>query len=324
MEMMSLRKLLVPMVFVCVALAVMPFVLGSTTLATELVVFALGALSATFLAGRVGLLSFGQGLFFGIGAYGTGMLSKLAELGSGVSISLSIALAVVVALGIGYLIVHRRGVYFVMLTLAFAQMGFFLMVAMSPFTGGENGLLDIPRTPLFAGLVTLSGPGQIYAFIAVIFVLALLVVLRVVRSPAGSVLAGIRENESRISALGYNPRLFKTFAFAFAGAIAALAGAMHTIFLGFVPPNVIEPEMSQTLLVMALIGGTGSPFGALVGSAFYVILGHFLSAFWPRWMIIVAVLLIVVVLFLRGGLIQAGQDLAKWISARRQRHDSRP
>ena len=319
-----MRKLLVPLGLVCAALAVMPFALGSTPLATELVVFALGALSATFLAGRVGLLSFGQGLFFGIGAYGTGMLSKLASLGTGVSIVLSVAAAAVVAMAVGYLIVHRRGVYFVMLTLAFAQMGFFLMVAFSPLTGGENGLLDIPRTPLFAGLVPLSSPGAIYAFIAVVFILALLVVLRVVRSPAGSVLAGTRENESRIAALGYNPRLYKTFAFAFAGAIAALAGAMHTVFLGFVPPNVIEPEMSQTLLVMALIGGTGSPFGALVGSAFYVILGHFLSAIWPRWMIIIALLLIVVVLFMRGGLLQAGQDIARWISARRHRHDGHP
>ena len=99
---------------------------------------------------------------------------------------------------------------------------------------------------------------------------------------------------------------------------------MHTVFLGFVPPNVIEPEMSQTLLVMALIGGTGSPFGALVGSAFYVILGHFLSAIWPRWMIIIALLLIVVVLFMRGGLLQAGQDVARWITGRRHRDDGRP
>ena len=197
-----MRKLLGPMALVCVVLAVMPFALGSTTLATELVVFALGALSATFLAGRVGLLSFGQGLFFGIGAYGTGMLSKLASMGTGVSIVLSVAGAAVVAMAVGYLIVHRRGVYFVMLTLAFAQMGFFLMVAFSPLTGGEHGLLDIPRTPLFAGLVPLSGPGVIYAFIAVVFILALLVVLRVVRSPAGSVLAGTREHESRIAALG--------------------------------------------------------------------------------------------------------------------------
>ena len=298
-----------PMLFVVLALVAMPFVLQSASLATEVVVFALGALSVTFLSGRVGLLSFGQGLFFGIGAYCSGMLAKLLGVETGASLIIGMLAAVLVGAAVGYVITRRKGVYFVMLTLAFAQMGFFVMTIFSSVTGGENGLLGIPRAPLFGGLVPLTGSDSIYAFIAVIYLLAFMAVWRVVHSPVGSVLAGIRENESRIEALGYNARRYKTFAFAFAGGVAGLAGGLHTTFLGFIPPNVIEPEMSQTLLVMAIIGGVGSPFGALLGSGFYVVLGHFLSSLWPRWMIVIGLLLIAVVLFLRGGLFEAGKTL---------------
>ncbi|TCT09660.1 branched-chain amino acid ABC transporter permease [Paralcaligenes ureilyticus] len=308
-----------PMLWVAVAVVVMPLVLQSTSLATEVLVFALGALSVTFLAGQIGLLSFGQGLFFGIGAYGSGMLAKLLSVGTSGSLLVGMLVAAAVGCVVGFMITHRKGVSFVMLTLAFAQMGFFIMTMFSSVTGGENGLLDIPRTPLLGGLFPLHDGYTIYVFIAFVYLIALMAVWRVVHSPAGSVLAGIRENESRIQALGYNARRYKAFAFAFAGAIAGLAGSLHTTFLGFVPPNVIQLEMSQQLLVMAIIGGTGSPFGALLGSMFYVVLSNVIASFWPRWMIIIALLLVTVVLFLRGGLLEIGQTIQKKLLKRTSR-----
>jgi len=285
-----------------VVLAALPFVLPSVTLASELVVFTVATLSCTFLLGLVGLLSFGQGLFFGIGAYGSALILLHTGQGSLSAIIAAAAVSSAAAAVIGFLTVRRRGVYFVMLTLAFAQMGYFAMLALKDVTGGENGLTGVPRPPVLGGVGALARPDAVYAFLAVMCFLALVLTQRIAASPLGSVLRAIRENDTRADALGYDVRLFKIAAFAFGGFLAGLAGAMHTIFLGLAPPNAIDLEMSERLVVMAIIGGTGSPMGALVGAAFYVLLADFLSTLWPRWLMIIAFLMIAVVLFLPNGL----------------------
>jgi len=287
---------------VAAALVALPFILPSVTLASELVVFAVATLSCAFLLGMVGLLSFGQGLFFGIGAYVSAIL--LREHGAA-TLPAVLAAALVAGTGAGLLAllaVRRRGVYFVMLTLAFAQMGYFAMLALRESTGGENGLTGVPRTPLLGGFGALAGPGAIYAFLAVLAFAAYALTQCVGASPFGSVLRAIRRNEARAEALGYDVRAFKVAAFAFAGLLAGLAGAMHTVFLGFAPPNVIDLEMSERLLVMAIIGGASAPAGAFLGAGFYLLLADFLSALWPRWLLLIGLLLIGIVLFLRDGL----------------------
>lgn len=285
-----------------VVLLVLPFVLHSPTMASELVVSAVGALSCSMLLGLAGLLSFGQGLYFGIGAYAAGLLLKTQAVGTIPAFVAGAVLAALAAAVLGFPSVRRRGIYFVMLTLAFAQMGYFAVLAMPSVTGGENGLPQVPTPPLLAGFGRLDNATAVYAALAVTCFLVFLAAQRIAASPFGSVLRAIRENEERADALGYNIRLFKIAAIALCGGIAGLAGAMQTTFLGFVPPNSIQLEMSERLLIMALIGGTGAPAGAFVGAAFYVILGDLLSAIWPRWMILIAVLLIGIVLFLRDGL----------------------
>lgn len=287
---------------IAAALVALPFVLPSVTLASEVVVFAVGALSCTFLLGMVGLLSFGQGLFFGIGAYASAVLLK----DHGIATLPAVA-AAACASGIGagllaLLAVRRQGVYFVMLTLAFAQMGYFAMLALKDLTGGENGLTGVPRPPLIGGLGTLPGPEAVYAFLAVFAFAVYLLVQRIGASPFGSVLRAIRQNEARAEALGYDVRRFKIAAFAMAGLLAGLAGAMHTVFLGFAPPNVIDLEMSERLVIMAIIGGTGAPGAAFIGAGFYVVMADWLSALWPRWLMLIGFLLIAIVLFVRGGL----------------------
>ena len=145
---------------------------------------------------------------------------------------------------------------------------------------------------------------------AVAFLIVFLAVQRIVASPFGSVLAAIRENEPRTAVLGYPVALYKAAAVALAGGIAGLAGALHVVSLGFVPPSDIELEMSQRLLVMALIGGVGAPGGALAGAAFYTVAAEVLSGIWPRWLALIAILLIGLVLFLPGGLWSLGARLA--------------
>jgi branched-chain amino acid transport system permease protein len=149
-----------------------------------------------------------------------------------------------------------------------------------------------------------------YIFLAGAFFLVFILVQRIISSPFGSVLVAIRENESRSEALGYPIARYKTVAVALAGAIAGFAGGLHVIFLGFVPPSDVELEMSQRLLVIALIGGIGSPGGALAGSAFYTIVAEALSDIWPRWLALIALLLIGLVLFVPGGLWSLGRRVS--------------
>ncbi len=290
------------------AVVALPFALPTVTLASEAVVFATGTLSSALLLGGAGLLSFGQGLFFGAGAYASGLLLRDAGYGTAAAVLLSTSGAAALAGLVGFISVRRRGVYFVMLTLAFAQMGYFAVLAASRVTGGENGLSGVPRPPLPGGLA-LDTPLAVYAALAVLCLSAFLLAQRVLASPFGSVLAAIRENEARAEALGYNTRAFKVAAFALAGGVAGLAGAMHTLFLGFVPPNTIQLEMSERLIVMAIIGGAGSPAGAFVGALFFVVAAEFLAELWPRWLILIALLLIAIVLFMPRGIWGAAQEL---------------
>jgi branched-chain amino acid transport system permease protein len=282
------------------ALVVLPFIVP-VTLASQIAIFATGALSVAVLLGAVGLLSFGQGLYLGAGAYVCGLLIRDAGIGVLPALLMATLSGAALAGLLGSVIVRRHGVYFVMLTLAFAQMGHFAVLAFRNVTGGENGLSGLPRQFDVFGL-SIANPLSMYGFMAAAFFVVFLLVQRVMASPFGSVLAAIRENEPRSEALGYPVARYKTAAVALAGGIAGLAGGLHVIFLGFVPPSDIELEMSQRLLVIALIGGIGSPGGALLGSAFYTIVSEALSEIWPRWLALIALLLIGLVLFLPGGL----------------------
>lgn len=292
---------------VVAAVAILP-VLMPTTLATSIVIFATATLSVTLLLGSAGLLSFGQGLYLGIGSYTTGIL--LRDHGFGLVPTLVIAtLAGALSAGIlALLITRRRGIYFVMLTLAFAQMGYFAVLAAKDVTGGENGLTGLPRSFALAGM-TVASPLSFYILTAAGFLFAFLLVQRLNASPFGSVLISIRENESRSEAMGYDVRMFKVAVIAVAGGIAAFSGAMHAVFLGFVPPSDIELEISQRILMMAIIGGVGSPAGALAGSIFYIVVSEALSELWARWMALIALALIAIVLFLPGGLWSIGQRI---------------
>jgi branched-chain amino acid transport system permease protein len=301
---------------VLVLVVLMPLVMPAT-LATQILIFAIATLSVILLFGSVGLLSFGQGLYLGAGAYVAGLLLRDVHIGLLPAILAATLATTVLAALLGAIIVRRRDIYFVMLTLAFAQMAYFAALALKDFTGGENGLSGLPRNFGISGL-PIASPLAFYGLTGVLFSLAFLLVQRLNASPVGSVLVAIRDNEARTAAIGYNVAIYKLAAFAIAGGIVGLAGALHAAFLGFVPPTDIELEMSQRLVVMGLIGGVGSPAGSLIGAAFYILVSEGLSQVWARWMALIALLIIAIVLYLPGGLWSIGARLSA--AAKREKH----
>lgn len=296
------RSMLLLVIAVLIGL---PLVLPSATLATEILIFAMAALACNLLLGYTGLLSFGQGIFFGAGSYCAALLMIHLQWGL-FSALLGAAIAgALLAFLVGALAIRRTGIYFVMLTLAFSQMAYFLTYTLSDWTGGDNGLLDVPRPEIRIGdtlLMSLSDARYFYGFVAVLFLLIFIGARRLITSPFGSTLMAIRENETRAAAIGYDTRHFKILVFMLSGAVTGIAGALYAMLLHFVPLSNIDLMMSENILIMTIVGGTGSLFGSLLGAGSIVLLGDVLSDLWPRWLMLLGLILIVVVVFMRGGL----------------------
>ena len=283
----------------------LPLTMRSGTLATEVLIYAMAAMACNLLLGYTGLLSFGQGIFFGLGSYAVGLALTRASLPMPLALLLAIAIGAAAAALVGWFAIRQRGTYFVMLTLAFAQMFYFLAYTAPGITGGDNGLLDIPRPPLsIAGnaLVPLASPWQFYGFVAVLYLAVFLAVLRVTESVLGRTLLAIRDNEERALAVGYNVKAFKLLAFMVSGAVTGLAGALHAMLTGIAPLTNIDYHASEMILVMTVIGGTSNIFASVLGAAFYVLLADWLSTLWPRWLMLLGFLLIAVSLFMQRGL----------------------
>lgn len=283
---------------VAVALA-LPFCLSSGILASEVLIFAIVVAACNLLLGYTGLLSFGQGIFFGLGTYFAGV--GLTRYGLAVPVVLvgATVLGAGVAAAVGWLSIRRQGVYFVMLTLAFSQLFYFLAYTFSDLTGGDNGILDVPR-PNIGGV--LNTPWSYYAFVAVCFVVVFGVLLIVTQSTFGRTLVAIRENEARAAAIGFPTKVFKTQAFAISGAVTAFGGALHAMLIGVAPLSNIEYHTSEQILIMTIIGGTSSLFGSVLGAGFFLLMADALSAIWPRWLLLLGLALIVVALFMQRGL----------------------
>ncbi|MCA1326503.1 branched-chain amino acid ABC transporter permease [Herbaspirillum sp. alder98] len=283
----------------------LPLTVGSGTLATEVLVFALAALGCNLLLGYTGLMSFGQGIFFGVGSYTAGVVLLKLKAPLLVTLALSAGGGAVVALLVGWFSIRQRGTYFVMLTLAFAQMFYFLAYTMKDVTGGDNGLLDIARPPLTLfgqTLLPTTSSWQYYTVVAIIFVLVFWLLQRIVDSVLGRTLLAVRDNEARASAVGYDVRLLKLAAFIISGAVTGLAGGLHAMMTGVAPLSNIEYHTSESILVMTVIGGTGNLFASVLGAAFYVLAGNWLSSLWPRWLMLLGFLLIAVSLYMHKGL----------------------
>ena len=287
-----------------IALILLPMVLPGYLQANEVVIYAIAVLGSALLFGYTGLMSFGQGAFYGMGAYGCGWVGTALGGSLPEMLLAGAALGTLSALIVGYFSIRQRGVYFVMLTLAFAQLFYFLAYSFRGLTGGDNGMTDIPRPPLSIGnlrFLNLDSPAAFYTFCAILFLLAYLAVRRIVQSPFGTTLIAIRENENRARAIGNEVMLFKLAAFAFSGFLTGLAGALHASFLGIASLTGIDLDMSQTILAMTIIGG-GTLGGSLAGPLFYIVLSSWLSTIWPRWPMLIGFILIAISLYCPDGL----------------------
>lgn len=280
--------------------ALAPLLVRYPELETQMLTFGLLAVSFTLLLGEMGFLSFGQATFNGVGAYVVARLLLDAHVTFPLALLAAIAAGACSAAIIGALAIIGRGVYGVMLTFAFNEMAYYVAFEWRSVTGGDNGLRGIPPPDLFG--IPLGEATRYYYFVAVVVLLAFAAVLRVSASPFGAVLRAIRENEERARAIGFRVRRFKITAFAISGALAGLAGGLYTELFRFVPLHAIDIETSTDVVIAALLGGTGSPFGALLGAAIFIALSNSLSHVWSHWPLLFGIVFCVVVLFFRGGL----------------------
>lgn len=246
----------------------------------KLFCFALFACSFNLLFGYTGLLSFGHAAFFGGSAYIAGHVLKVWGVTPEFGLLLGTAFGALLGWLVGYLAIKRQGIYFTMITLALAQMLYFVWLQ-APFTGGEDGLQAVPRGKLF-GLLDLRSDMTMYYVSLVIVVLAFLFIMRVVNSPFGHILHGIKENEPRAISLGYDTNRFKLMVFVLSAALSGLAGALKTLVLGFATLSDVHWAMSGHAVLMTLVGGMGTLSGPLVGAVVIVAIENKVGE-WGNW-----------------------------------------
>ena len=266
----------------------------------QLLCFAMFACAYNLLLGFSGMLSFGHAAFFGASAYATGWLATAHGWGPGAAILAGAAVSSLLGAIIGMIAIRRRGIYFAMITLALAQLVYFVCLE-APFTGGENGLQSVPRGRLF-GVLSLKSDLVMYYLVLAAFVAVFLFIRRIIHSPFGQVLKAIRENESRAISLGYQVNRYKLVAFVLSATIAGLAGSLKTLVLGFATLSDVLQSNSGEVILMTLLGGTGTFFGPVVGAAIVVTLQEYLSDIAGGWVTVIigAVFIACVIAFRRG------------------------
>jgi branched-chain amino acid transport system permease protein len=267
--------------------------------ASDIVAFALLAIALDLLIGFTGLLSFGHAAFWGTAAYATGLVAIHTGVPFPVAVLAGAVAAAALAVPIGYLSVKRSGIYFAMVTLAFAQMVYFIANQWRGVTGGENGLQGVPRE-LFG--VDLSDPFYFYYAALPLVLAGLFAAWRIVRSPFGRVLVAIRDNPQRVRALGYPVQRYKLLAFVLSATLAGLAGGLHAIGHGFASLQDVHWTTSGKAVLMVVLGGIGTLWGPGLGAALVVLLEDYLATagFVGIDMVVGAVFVVVVLLFRRG------------------------
>jgi branched-chain amino acid transport system permease protein len=297
---------LAPCIAVLLFLMILPGFVGLAlvSLTTKILIYGLLVMSLDFLVGYTGLWAFGHAAFFGIGAYTTGILfNEFGITSFWLSAPASILTAVIAACFFGFIALRVSHIYFLLITIAMGQLvfGIFNTSAgkLGAITGGSDGLGGIP----YPGLGFFISPNTFYYFTLIIVVICAFVIHRIVYSPFGYGLQGIRECEIRQQALGYNTWLYKYIAFIIGGLFAGVAGILYVHFNGFISPDSVGVEATGLLWLMLIIGGGGTLWGALIGSGVVLALEYFVSAVTPeRWPLIMGACFVIAVLFFRTGI----------------------
>ena len=270
----------------------------------KILCFALFACAFNLLLGYAGLLSFGHAAFLATGGYVTGyLLASYPGLTPELGILAGTLTATLVGAGFGLLAIRRQGIYFAMVTLALAQLVYFVFVQ-APFTGGEDGLHGVPRGHLF-GFISLRNNLSMYYFVFAVFLLGFALIQRTVHSPYGQVLKAIRENEPRAISLGYNVDAYKLLAFVLSAALAGLAGATKTVVFQLASLTDAHWHMSGEVILMTLLGGVGTLLGPVMGAGLVVSLQHVLAQSpLGNWVsVILGIIFVVCVLSFRSGIV---------------------
>ena len=281
---------------------------------SEIWIFAIFGLGLNLLLGYTGLLSFGQATFFGSAAYVAGWLLKHQGLNAFAALGIGVTVGAASAALVGYLCVKRSGLYFIMLTFALNQLFYFVAYQWTSVTGGEDGMPGVPR-PAFLG-IDFKDPLNYYVFVSALFLGSLWIMRRIVGSPLGKILQAIRENETRAEAVGYNVARFKLLAFVIGGAFSGLAGVLYAMLFGIVPLEAIGFVASGNVVFATLIGGSGSLYGPIIGSVVFIWLSESVSTLWARWPLLLGMAFVAVVLFFRGGVVEAWSRFWSWRSSK--------
>src|SRR5215472_11360233 len=312
-------------IITAIGLIAAPFVLPALGFApntvNRILVWGLFGIGFDILFGYTGLLSFGQSAFYGTGGFIAAYLLTRAGFPHVVT-ALVIGMVAAAAVGwpIGLLALRRTGIYFAMITVAIAEIFFFVEFnPLSDWTGGENGLPGVPTPSFDLGFAKLdfSSGWSLYPFLAFCFFVGIVIALRIVRSPVGVILTAIRENPLRAAAVGHNVQAYKLTAFVIAAAYAGFAGGLLGVLQGFMPPDAFMFDTSGQLIMQTAIGGRGTLFGPLVGATVWLYLSDFLQItlnLGATWKLVLGVIFVLLVCFLRRGLIGGIEDLYRFVT----------
>src|ERR1700730_16558988 len=306
-----------------VAPIILPHLGFAPNTVTRILVWGLFGIGFDILFGFTGLLSFGQSAFYGTGGFVAAHLLTRARFPN---VMLALIIGMMAAAVVGYLVgliaLRRTGIYFSMITVAIAEVFFFVEFnPLSAWTGGEHGLRGV-RTPSFdLGFVNLhfTTGWSLYQFLAVCYFVGVVIALRIVRSPVGAILSAIRDNPLRATAVGHNIHAYKLTAFVIAAAYAGFAGGLLGVLQAFMPPDAFTFDTSGQFVMQTAIGGRGTLFGPLVGAAVWLFLQDFLQAalhLGSAWKLVLGVIFVLLVCFLRRGLIGGAADLIRHFTRR--------
>ncbi len=270
------------------------------TLATRFVILAIAATSLNLILGYGGMVSFGHAAFIGIGAYSVGISAHYDVDNGWLHFAIAIVASAIFALITGAISLRTKGVYFIMITMAFAQMVFFGFVSLEEY-GGDDGLV-IYYSSTFSGLIDISNPIPLYYFCYVSLLVSIYIVYRLVNSRFGMAVTGAKVNERRMQALGYNTYVYRLTCNVISGAMCGFAGALLGNFTDFISPEMMDWTRSGELIFMVILGGTGSLFGPVMGTIAFLLLEEILSGITIYWQLYFGILLILVVVFARGGI----------------------
>ncbi len=273
-------------------------------------VFAAFAISYDLLLGFTGLISFGHALFFGLGAYAIGLFSRFTDLSFAAMFILLAIAAVIIAIIKAIFAMRVRGIYFAMITLAFAQFFWVMIMRMSQYTGGEDGIPRVPRMDFLGERI------NFYFFALFFLVLVYIVARRFVNSPTGRVLIGIRENEERMVMLGFNVFKYKVLSLSLAGIISSFSGAIYVMFINIAYPALLDIQNTIDVLMMTIVGGVGTLHGPIFGAALVRLLSHFLASHFRQWIIIFGIIYILIVVFLPMGIFGGIPGFSAWLEKR--------